>query len=317
MANAFGYPFKRTVNFTGAYSSLGKNSLTILEDQLFEAAGPPNNSLSANNIVAGSPVVGTTTLNQRHALASTSLTSGSPVVQQATLGGSTVALTANNLTAGPPVVGQGTINQRHVLTATALTAGTPVVQASTLNQRHVLNSLGLTSGSPATQAATLASVQSLSANNLVSGASVVQPSTLGQIHVITSVSLASASPVAQATTVAQNHVFTPVELTADSPVVATTEITVTIPNNSLEASNITFENPVLNTPTAFDFTQGFFRVEGSIQVFAEFRGVVVAPLPLTNKSLEVPQETRDTIFNKSQESTTVYINSESRIVRVL
>jgi hypothetical protein len=317
MANAFGYPFKRTVNFTGAYSPRGRNSLTILEDQLFEVVGPPSNSLSANNIVAGSPVVGTTTLNQTHALASTSLTSGNPVVQQATLGGGTVALVANNLTAGSSVVGQSALNQRHVLTATALTAGAPVVQASTLNQRHILNSLGLTSGSPVTQASTLASVQSLSASNLVSGASVVQPSTLGQRHVITSVSLVSGSPVAQATTVAQNHVFTPVELTSGSPVVAATEITITVPNNSLEASNITSENPVLNTPTAFDFTQGFFRVEGSIQVFAEFRGIVVAPLPLTNKSLEVPQETRDTIFNKSQESTVVYVDSESRIVRVL
>jgi hypothetical protein len=252
-------------------------------------------------------------------LSATSITSGSPVVQQATLAviGATNNLSANNVLAGAPVVGQSSLNQRHSLSSVALTSGAPVTQTSTINQRHALSSVGLTSGNPVVQAATLASVQSLSANNLVSGTSVVQPSTLGQIHVITSVSLVSGSPVAQATTVAQNHVFTSVELTAGSPVVATTEITVTIPNNSLEASNITSENPVLNTPTAFDFTQGLFRIEGSIQVFAEFRGVVVAPLPLINKTLEVPQETRDTIFNKSQESTTVYINSESRIVRVL
>ncbi len=252
-------------------------------------------------------------------LSATSITSGSPVVQQATLAvsGATNNLSANNVLAGAPVVGQTALNQRHSFSSVALTSGAPTTQTSTITQRHTLNSVGLTSGSPVTQAATLASVQSLSASNLVSGASVVQPSTLGQIHVVTSVSLVSGSPVVQATTVAQNHVFTPVELTSGAPVVGTTEITVTVPNNSLGASSITSGTPVLNNPNAFDFTQGFFRVEGSIQVFAEFRSVAVAPLPLTNKSLEIPQETRETTFNKSQESTVVYVNSESRIVRVL
>lgn len=283
-------------NLSGAADVWDEPQASVILTSDFFPAAPTSNSLSA-----------------------TSITSGSPVVQQATLAvsGATNSLSANNVFAGAPVVGQSSLNQRHSLSSVALTSGAPVTQTSVINQRHTLNSVGLTPGNPVIQTATLASVQSLSANNLISGASVVQPSTLGQRHVVTSVSLVSGSPVVQVTTIAQNHVFTPIELTSAAPVVGLTEITVTTPNNSLEASNILSGTPVLNNPTAFDFTQGSFRVEGLAQVFAEFRGVLVAPLPLTNKSLEVPQETRDTTFNKSQESTVVYVDSESRIVRVL
>lgn len=83
MADSFRYPFRRTVNYLGAYNVLtGKNALPVLESQQFEASGP----LSYSITVTGASV----TLNGQSVSIET--------IRRISVTGQSVALTGQSVT---------------------------------------------------------------------------------------------------------------------------------------------------------------------------------------------------------------------------
>lgn len=114
MAEAFGFPFRRTVNFTGAYSVRGDDALPILESQLFEGglALTATNYTNASTFGAHTVTPGAVTLT------------ATLYVNPNTFGAATVALSGGpqSLTAtryaDPDTFGAATVAATYSLTAT-------------------------------------------------------------------------------------------------------------------------------------------------------------------------------------------------------
>lgn len=171
--------------------------LQATRKRVYGFVGVTNVSLTPNNIAAGNPAVGTTTLSQVHALTADGITAGTPSVGSSSLT-QNHALTASDLTAGYPVVGDLTLVQAGTLQPNNIAAGTPVVGSPALTQNEVLTAIGITAGSPS-----------------------VATTALNQTHVTAPIGLLAGVPVFGATTLSQNHAVSLSALAAGSPTLGT------------------------------------------------------------------------------------------------
>jgi hypothetical protein len=119
-------------------------SITLGDDG---AVSLPVDSLSANNITTGNPVVGSSSVSQDQVLAPVAITTGNPTVDSTTLTQiSTGGLVANDITTGNPVVGSTSAAITSNLSAQGITTGNATVSASSLSQNNVLVSVEITTG---------------------------------------------------------------------------------------------------------------------------------------------------------------------------
>jgi hypothetical protein len=123
---------------------------------LFEAgAGAVN--LIGDDITAGVPVVGASSLTQEHEFDGNDVTTGQP-----TLGASTLAqehdLALVAITTGQPVVGSPAVTETTAIALDPVTTGQPTVGASDLAQDHDLALVAITTGVPTVAASTFAEV---------------------------------------------------------------------------------------------------------------------------------------------------------------
>lgn len=107
--------------------------------------------LTAEDLVVGSPVLGTPAVGQVHALTATGLTLSSPVLGAPAFG-QVHALAAQALVVGSPVLGTTTLTENldgvDVLFAEDLVVGSPVLGTPVFGQIHNLAAVGLVAGSP-------------------------------------------------------------------------------------------------------------------------------------------------------------------------
>ena len=105
--------------------------------------------LVANNIATGSPVLGSATLKQTHALSAVSLATGSPVLGAPSLSRNLDQLTAARLATPSPVLGTPSVGQKNVLAASSLATGSPVLGTPTFGTNvYPLTATGIVIGSP-------------------------------------------------------------------------------------------------------------------------------------------------------------------------
>lgn len=102
---------------------------------------------TANNILSGTPVLGTPTATVIHNLAANNLASqntvlGTPVITQEHV------LTANVLASQNPVLGTPAVGQKHALTASNIVAQNPVLGTPVIGQEHILTANGIVAQNP-------------------------------------------------------------------------------------------------------------------------------------------------------------------------
>ena len=211
-------------------------------------ANDNGNSLTSTNIVAGSPVVSSSTIAQKNVLTATAITAGSPVVGSSTIA-QTNFLSTTSLIAGAPVVGTTTLVISVILTSTALTAGVPVIGSPALesiSSQNDLTSTSLTSGAPVVGPSTIVQRNTLTSVNITSGNPVVNPSTIRQLQVLLSTALTANVPVVNPSTISQGNALQSVSLLAENPVV---NASILGQVNALTANNLLLGTPIVNTST--------------------------------------------------------------------
>jgi hypothetical protein len=92
--------------------------------------------LGANDLVAGTPALGTAALGQAHAVGASGLTGGTPELGSPALG-TLASLGATDLAAGAPQLGSAALGQAHALVASDLMVTAPLLGAAALNNLSV------------------------------------------------------------------------------------------------------------------------------------------------------------------------------------
>lgn len=117
----------------------------------YDMGGSTVDELTAQDLVVGSPILGTPALGQVHALTATGLTVSSPVLGAPVFGQVHVLLT-DGLVAGSPVLGTPTLTENldnvDVLFADDLVVGSPSLGTPAFGQIHALTAVDLAVGSP-------------------------------------------------------------------------------------------------------------------------------------------------------------------------
>ncbi len=186
------------------------------------AVGGGTDTLSANNLITGSPVVGNPSLTQANSLSTAGVVTGSPVL------------------------GTSTLNQRHTLSGVNLLTGTPNVNTSTLNQTHLLSSTGIVTGSVVVGNPSLQGPTELTANSIVTGGVTLGTPTLGQIVVLSATGIVTGSPVVNTSTIGQVQQLIANNLNTGGVVVVASTLTQV---HQLLSSNLVTGSPVLGTST--------------------------------------------------------------------
>jgi hypothetical protein len=214
-------------------------------------ASAGTDSLTASDLVVGSPVLGTPALGQVHALIATGITTPSPVLDTPALG-QVHGLAVTALTVSAPVLGTPAVGQAHSLVASALVVGSPVLDTPTLSENapdvDALTAVDLVVGSPVLGTPAIGQVHSLTAvnlsvaspalgtpsleigtdnlvaNSLVVGSPVLGTPSLGQIHVLGSDGLVTGPPVLGSPAITQIHTIEALGLTVGAPVIGTPAI---------------------------------------------------------------------------------------------
>ena len=104
--------------------------------------------LTATGITVGTPVVGTSTISQKQALAATGIATGVPALGTPTIGAAVNALTATGFATSIPVIGSPTVKQKQAFSATGIATQKPVIGTSTISQKQVLSASGIATGIP-------------------------------------------------------------------------------------------------------------------------------------------------------------------------
>jgi hypothetical protein len=163
-----------------------------------------NYSLTASNIVAQSPVLGT------------------PVF------GSQVSLTASDVTSSAIVVSSATISQIHVLTSQELVSGATQVPAVALSMLHQLSTAGVFAQPPTFQDAALDFRNDFTTNEIVTGNPVLASTAISQAHALSTTpdpeSILAGSPSIPSVTITQVQVLSTANLVLGNPIFATTAI---------------------------------------------------------------------------------------------
>ena len=132
-----------------AAEDAGNDNILSVVDQIIVAQ---EHSITASELVAGSPLLASSTVSQTH------------------------DFIASGVTSGAPAVGLPSAEQTHALTAIAIVSGAPAIAQPALQQRHEVSAANLVSGIPFTGQAILTEIIKyiLTAANIVS-----EPPSLG------------------------------------------------------------------------------------------------------------------------------------------
>ena len=160
----------------------------------FEVAGGGGDALTATDITAGTPVIGTPAIGQTHTLTSAAITTAAPTLGTPTIG-QQHSLTASEIATDTPDIEIPTIGQVHALTSGSITTGTPTPATPGIGQVHGLTATAITAQAPTVGTPTLAvGVIALTAVSIVTAPPVVAEATLGQIHALTASGVTTGNP---------------------------------------------------------------------------------------------------------------------------
>ena len=206
--------------------------------------------LSSSNVATASPVLGSPSLSQTHQLTSSSLATGAPALAAPTLG-EIHNFTPANLAAGAPVLGSPDLGQTHELTGSGVVSGIPTFSGLTLGQIHSLEVSSYSTGNPVLGTPTLTSgaTHELTGTNIDTGAPVLGSPAIGQSHSLTGAALTTEQPSLGAPALAQTHELVVSNLVTGAPVFGQPSLT---PTHTLTSTNVTTGQPVLGAP---DFGQ--------------------------------------------------------------
>jgi len=167
----------------------------------------PATSLTASNITAGAPEVGTPTAGSRFGVVD--ITAGTPVVDETTLSQTHVLSTVDTI-AGTVTIDTVTLGWR--LTTVGITA-TPIVGASSIQQTHVLTSVGI-EATPVVGSSTMVVTYNMVPTDIVAGATVVTTPNIAQTHKFTSTNIVNGRIVVPVPILRGNHVLASVGMQA-------------------------------------------------------------------------------------------------------
>lgn len=160
--------------------------------------------LTAGNITAGAPSVGTATIGQVHVLAANGVTAGAPSVATATPG-QVHALAAAGITAGAPAAGAATLGQTHVLAAVAVSTVAPALGQPTVAHIHMLAAATFAAGAPVLGQPQIGQAHALATGEMAAGAPALGQPTATHVHVLAAVAVTAGQPTAGAASIGQAH----------------------------------------------------------------------------------------------------------------
>ena len=130
-------------------------SVASATDQTSEDYGSTEGLIlpDANNLVTGSPVVGSPSASHIHNLTPTDFSTGTPVANQSTLT-QDHDLTASGLVTGSPVVSDATMTEDESFSIPSVVTGTPEVNSTAISQNYSLVTDGILTGRPDVEDAT-------------------------------------------------------------------------------------------------------------------------------------------------------------------
>lgn len=201
-------------------------------------------------ISTGTPTLGTPAVGQAHALTANPLDTGAPMLGAPSLSGE-LAFAALGVTAGVPALGSPTLAQTHVLAANDLATGVPALGMPSLTGEVSFTALGVTTGTPSLGAPTLSQIHVLAAKNLDAGTPTLgAPSLTGKIA-LTAVPLVAGSPTLGPPVVRQRHVFVATDAVSGIPTLGFPVLAQVhwLAANDLAAGAPSLGMPVLNGPT--------------------------------------------------------------------
>lgn len=241
-------------------------TLTLNVQDADSRIDPPGgtDNLTASNLETTTPVLGSPTIGQAHALSASSLADtpalGTPTLGQThvlaasaletvpALGAPTLAvienLTSQDLAGGTPSLGTPALGQAHVLSADLLVGGTPTLGAPTLGQAHALSATSLET-TPVLGTPTLSTEgeDNLDASDLTGGIPTLGAPTIGQEHVLSATGLLSTPALGTPTLGVVEHLAAD-PLTGGTPLLGTPTVG---QGHALAANGLT-TTPILGQP---------------------------------------------------------------------
>jgi hypothetical protein len=204
-------------------------------------------NLTADNLLSGTPSVASPDIGQEHGLTADNIVTQSPVLGTPGIG-QEHGLTADNIVSGEPVLGTPTVAEAgaDACTADNILAGTPVLGTPSIGQVHVLTADNIESQSPVVSTATIGQIHGLTADNVSSQTPVLETPTVGVVHNLLADNLISGVPVVDSATIGQEHGLTADNIVSGAPILDTPSIGQI---HGLTASNIVASPPVLETPS--------------------------------------------------------------------
>jgi hypothetical protein len=163
---------------------------------IVELAPPAPDELTADNLDAGTPTLGTPALAQSHTLTASALTTGTPSLGAPALA-QTHVLVAAALDAGAPTLGTPALSEGEepdALIADGLDAGVPTLGTPALAQTHILAASVLDAGTPSLGIPSLAQTHTLVAAGLTAGAASLGAPAFGQEHVLLGNGITTGAP---------------------------------------------------------------------------------------------------------------------------
>ena len=207
---------------------------------------------TADNLLSGTPALGTPDIGQEHTLAAAGIVSQEPVLATPDVG-QEHALTANNIAAQSPVLGTPTCTEDvgDACTADNILAGTPVLGTPVIEQVHALTADNIASQNPTLGTPTVGQEHALSADGIASQNSVLGTPTAAVIHNLLAENIATGAPVIDLPDIGQEHVLTATSFDTGNPVLGTPTAGAV---SNLTANSMLTGSPVLGTPTAAETT---------------------------------------------------------------
>ncbi len=214
-----------TENYTLIFDGVIAQHLAsdAVDDQELSLSSNSISNLSVGNLLTGTPVVGVSTLGQKHILSATWIITGAPVVGIPIIG-QRHALAANNITIGSPNIAASHIHQEHNLTATSIIPGEASIELPDISQAHIFASTWVMTGCPDVGYPSLSHVCNLISTGITTGLPFVFAPDVGQVNIIMATYVYSLPPV------------------LDSPILCLAQVYV------LNAANIDTMAPVFGAP---------------------------------------------------------------------
>jgi len=181
-------------------------------------------NLSADGIMSGAAIVGTSVLGQEHQLATSGLAAEPAITGMAVIAQIQV-FTASNITSGAGIVNDAAIGQSHTLTASNLES-TIVVSSVVIGQAHVLTAGNLESTAIIASAA-IGQIHQLAGDALSAGAPLLGEPAIGAMGDLVSVPIVAGVPVLESPTLAQIFILQAIMIFAGSAIVGNPVLTQT------------------------------------------------------------------------------------------